>query len=57
LRASINIPQHAFDCLRLRAGKRKAVELLTDATVNCQLSTVNCFSTEIPAHGAQLIAF
>ncbi|MDE7407250.1 MAG: alpha-amylase, partial [Muribaculaceae bacterium] len=49
---SVNIPEHAFDCLGIRPGLYEAEELLTGRRQSVELSADKQFATEIGPHDA-----
>lgn len=51
----INIPQHAYDHLKLRAGLRSATDLLTGNTQTLELKPEQPTFVDIPAHGAVVL--
>jgi hypothetical protein len=50
----INIPQHALDCIGIRAGEYDAVELISGRRQRKMLSASIKFGTKVAAHGAAL---
>ena len=51
------IPAHAFDYLSLKAGKRKAKDLLTGEICTLDLQQDKIVSLSLPAYGATLLSF
>ena len=53
----VYIPAHAFDYLSLKAGKRKAKDLLTGEKCMLDLQQDKIVSLSLPAYGATLLSF
>lgn len=53
----INIPQHAFDFLKLRSGTKTATDILTDAATSFLLSPTVPVTITVPANNATVLHF
>lgn len=54
---ALRIPAHAFEHLKLKAGAKQAVDILTDITQTLHLSPDVPLSLHLPAHNAVVLNF
>ncbi len=57
VKLKINLPEHAFDCMEIKPGKRKAIELLTGKDSTISISPDEAIEIDVKAKGATILKF